>query len=250
MNETPSTETALQTQGSQELAVGQFADDSGGTMVLPKLKISFGDSIGTTPGNPGDLVLDKTDCIAHKGDKLQVVIVNARTYWKEALPFGTPLEAVRQFNTREEVAAAGGRTSGWVVDPATGKSVGPNFREALTLDLLIRQPKGLISSMFCIPYGDDMYAPCRYYTDKDNAESLLTELRRAKFSLASRGLLAGVFDLWTVIKTYKNGNKTWISAMKLVGYNDDAFVKHIQTLLAGKKVEEKAEVTEEDVPFV
>lgn len=228
---------AVAVRAPDGVVMGSCDDAGSNNIKLSKLKISYGDSIGKLTGyNPGDFVLDGTDLIATKGEKLNVIVISYSAYWKENLPFGTPMELIRTFKTREEVLAAGG-TLTWVNDPKTGKGVGPTFREACTIDMLIERPKDLICSMFCIPVQDKLYAPCRYFTDKANAEGLLVELRRTKKLLNGGSLLRAVFELWTTLKIYKNGNKSYISALKLVRSNTPEVLKELEDQLAGKSME-------------
>lgn len=231
-------DTAMSLRTPEAVAMGGCDDAGSDRLQLSKLKISYGDSIGKLTGfNPGDFVLDGTDLIATKGEKLKVVVMSYATYWKENLPFGTPMELIRTFKTEDEVIAAGGTTRGWVNDPKTGRGIGPTFREACTIDMLIERPEGLICSMFCVPVQDKLYAPCRYFTDKANAEGLLVELRRTRKLLNGASFLRAGFELWTTLKVYKNGNKSYISALKLTSSNPPEMIAALELQLGGKKVE-------------
>jgi hypothetical protein len=229
-----------------EMAAFGGINDNGGQIQLPKFKVMHATSKEAASFNAGDLVLNGDSLILGKdemakGARVKLIIFNANIYWKERIDNAAFEAGIRakEFKTADEVLANGG-TIAWKND------VGPTYSEAVTLDILIQKPKGLICSMFGMPFDGEEYAPARMYLDKGAATSVIPEIRRTKFSLAGRGLTSGLFDLWTYLKVSKTNAKhqAWTPILKLASHNSPELVAYIAALLGGREVVAEAEAGE------
>lgn len=111
---------------------------------IPWLSIVYATSAAVAKGfNPGDLVFDTLTCMAPLGKRIKLVILSATEYWKEVITAEKYVALVRPatYATEQEVLAAGGTTH-WDIttDPVTP----PTFAKAITLTVLVKNPKGTI----------------------------------------------------------------------------------------------------------
>lgn len=221
-NDINGTSTSVATRGTQALTLGGVTGEGAGEIKLPWLTIVHGTSKIVAQGyNPGDIVLDKTQLLVKKGDPLEIVILNARTYWKQWLSqeaYKAQVQATT-FNTEAEVIANGGTTTWDNSDPNPGKGVPPTHSLAVTLSLLVRRPKDTICAMF----GQDIlgdgfdYAPAQIAFDKTAYKAIMPVINSAKsFALARNGLESGVWALSAVHKAFKNGTPGIVPTLRLV----------------------------------
>lgn len=208
-------------------------DTSSEDFRLPRLKIAHGVGGLAENFNPGALVLADENLLANRGEPINVIVLNATTYWKEYKY--TPGQPPRTFNSEAEVLTAGESTR-WV------DGQGPTFNKAMCLKILIQKPKELICSLFGVPVGEHEYAPAVWDVDKSAYKRVAPVINTAaSFSLRNRGgLLAGMFEIKTRAEQV-NGNTTNVPIFKLISHNTDEEIDQIKTLF-------EQNVTEE-VPF-
>jgi hypothetical protein len=215
-------------RGTMELGVFVSNDDDAGDIPLPRLQLAYGVGGLAATNNPGDIVLGGDNLIAKKGETIRIIVLNATEYWKQRLTSEEYNQGIRPqaFPSKEQAQAAGGITD-WSSNPMDPK---PNFGRALNMKLLIEKPEGLVCSLFGVPVGDKLYAPAVWDVDKSAYKRVGPEIMNAaKFSLRTRGLLAGVFSLMTRSDKI-NGNATIVPIMKLVGNNTDEMIQEIKVL--------------------
>jgi hypothetical protein len=189
---------------------------------LPRLSIAYGVGGLAENFNPGDLVLAGENLLVKKGEPLTVILVAVTQYWKQYLSSEQYNSGVRpaSYLTEAEVMANGGTTK-WV------NNVGPTFNRAMNLKMLIAKPKDVICGLFGIPVGDTEYAPAVMDVDKTAYKRIgPTVLGAASFSLKTRGLLSGKFELSTRSEKV-NGNAIIVPTIKLSGHNTDEEIKQI-----------------------
>jgi hypothetical protein len=156
-----------------------------------------------------------------------MIVLSARQYWKEYCGAGKydPNHRPATYLTQEEVIAAGGTTR-WE------NGIGPTFNRAMTLTLLIKQPKDLVCGLFGINIKDNIFAPAVWDVDKSAYRRVAPQvLTAAQFGLRARGLLSGLFQLVTRSEKI-NGNNTIVPAFKLIGHNDDEVIATIRELFS------------------
>lgn len=221
-------ESELATVPAAPLQLGAIAGDiSPGDIRLPRLQLVHGVGSLSEMFHPGDIVLGGDNLLVAKGQPLDMIILSARQYWKEYCGAGKydPNHRPDTYLTQEEVIAAGGTTR-WE------NGIGPTFNRAMTLTLLIKQPKDLVCGLFGINIKDDVFAPAVWDVDKSAYRRVAPQvLTAAQFGLRARGLLSGMFQL--VTKSEKiNGNNTIVPAFKLIGHNDDEVIATIRELFS------------------
>lgn len=127
-------------------------------------------------GHPiGSLVLDKTDKILDKNQELICVVTKVHKYWKQREGIGGAYP-VGYANKQE--AQAAGEVTDWPPYGSDGPK--PTVSEALTLSMLVRQPKGCVSSKFILVLDNEVYAPVTFFADKQiakDAEPFLDRLQ-------------------------------------------------------------------------
>ncbi len=222
-------ESELATVPAAPLQLGTIAGDiSPGDLRLPRLQLVHGVGSLSEMFHPGDVVLGGDNLLVEKGQPLDMIVLSARQYWKEYCGAGKydPNHRPATYLTEEEVIAVGGTTR-WE------NGIGPTFNRAMTLTLLIKQPKDVVCGLFGINLKDDVYAPAVWDVDKSAYRRVAPQvLTAAQFALRARGLLSGLFQL--VTKTEKiNGNNTIVPAFKLIGHNDDEVIAAIRELFSG-----------------
>jgi len=219
--------TAMSTiQGNFALGTvqGEFSMEE---MRLPRLQIAYGVGNLAENFNPGDFVLGGDNLLVHKGEPLRIIILTAGQYWKEYLSaeqFTAGLRP-RSFLTEQEVHKEGGTTA-WV------NGVGPTFNRAMNIKMLIEQPKDVICGLFGVEIKDKIYAAAVWDVDKTAFKRVgPVVMSAAQFSLRTKGLLNGVFELANrVEKVGKNQNATVVPSIKLAGYNDDETIEAIKAV--------------------
>jgi hypothetical protein len=191
---------------------------------LPRLQIAYGVGRLSADFNPGDLVLEDANLIAHKGEPVEAIILTVRQFWKEYL--STKMfqagNMPRIFETEKEVLNAGGTTQ-FVGDEK------PSFARAVELRMMLKKPDDLECGMFGIELPDGgMYAPAIFTLDKTAYRKAGPGLLTACMVALQGNLLTGRFVITT--KSEKIGNNmTVIPAVKLLPErNDDAVQKFIQ----------------------
>lgn len=138
---------------------------------FPRLQMAYGVGGLAEKFVPGDLVINGEYLIAHKGEKITVVVLGASLYWKEYLSqeaFKAQMKP-RIFMTDREVRAAGGTTE-WA------NGVGPTFSRAGTFRLLIEKPEKLECELFGITLDGKQYAPAEWHLDKGAYASVGPEI--------------------------------------------------------------------------
>ena len=221
-------ESELATVPAAPLQLGAIAGDiSPGDIRLPRLQLVHGVGGLSETYHPGDIVLGGDNLLVEKGQPLDMIVLSARQYWKEYCGAGKydPNHRPATYLTQEEVIAAGGTTR-WE------NGIGPTFNRAMTLTLLIKQPKDLVCGLFGINIKDNIFAPAVWDVDKSAYRRVAPQvLTAAQFGLRARGLLSGLFQL--VTKSEKiNGNNTIVPAFKLIGHNDDEVIATIRELFS------------------
>lgn len=221
-------ESNLATVPTTPFQLGTIAGDtSPGDIRLPRLQLVHGVGSLSEMFHPGDVVLGGDNLLVEKGQPLDMIILSAQQYWKEYCGAGKydPNHRPATYLTQEEVIAAGGTTR-WE------NGIGPTFNRAMTLTLLIKQPKDLVCGLFGINIQDNVFAPAVWDVDKSAYRRVAPQvLTAAQFGLRARGLLSGMFQL--VTKTEKiNGNNTIVPAFKLIGHNDDEAIATIRELFS------------------
>lgn len=224
---------------SSAMALGAVEGDvSANDLRLPRLQIAYGVGRLAESFNPGDLVLGEDNLLVKKGEPLDVIILNARQYWKQYLSqaeFQAKMTPA-VYLTEEEVLANGGTT-------AWQNNVGPTFNRALHMKLLIKQPKDIVCGLFGVELGEEgvTYAPAVWDVDKSAYRRIAPiVLSAAQFSLRAKGLLYGIFQITTRSEKI-NDNITIVPGIKLTGYNSDAVVNAIKAIFAPRaKADEPA----------
>lgn len=225
-DETTSSEIA--TTQAAPMHLGEVTGDfSANDIRLPRLQLVQNVGILSETFHPGDVILGGDNFIAAKESPIDVIILNARQYWKEYLG-GEKFDPDRRaltFSTEAEVAEAGGTTA-WV------NGVGPTYSKAMTLTLLIKQPKEIVCGLFGLDIDNEMYAIAVWDVDKTAYRRVGPQILTAKqVSLRARGLLSGRFQLST--KTEKiNKNNIVVPVLRLIGFNPETVVKQINILFS------------------
>lgn len=211
--------TAMATvQGSFE--VGSYESAGGDdNLQLPRLKVAFGTSKWATEGGfpVGSMVINDSVLIAKMKEKVSVIILSVKEYWKQ---YVTPVDwdaGVKPaiLLTYEDVVAYvkehGGRLT-W--DNMTGQ--GPSFGKAMNMKMLLQQPEGVEDGMFGITIDGKKYTPVVWDIDKKSAASVGPKVNTAaKFTHRARGIHSGLFHLWTQMEVSKKnpGNSTPVPKM-------------------------------------
>lgn len=222
------TAVAVHTKPAASLAMGEVsgeitAEDIG----MPKLAIAYGVGKLSEKFNPGDVILSDDSRLVGKGEPLNFVVVGLHQYWKEYLSNELYQSGARPrtFETEAEVWKAGGTTA-WVGDDK------PSFSKAMDLKLLVERPKDLICGLFGIELGGKVFAPAIWYLDKSGYKRVSkVVLGAASFSLKTRGITSGIFELKTA-NVKVNGNNIIVPEVRLVGHNTDEFLAEMRKLLA------------------
>ena len=193
---------------------------------LPRLEMVHGVGKLAQQFNAGSLVLGKEDLLAERGKPIYLVILSAFQYWKEwfttGFVAGGPLPRV--FQNSGQVLAAGG-TVDWV------NGAKPTFSRAMDLKLLIEKPDNVTSQRFGLMFGGKEYAPAIWSVDK-MAYKRVGEpvLMASAISLKTRGMLSGRWSLTANVEV-KGANTFTMPTLRLVGANNEEFVKEVQAQL-------------------
>lgn len=217
--------------GGGGMALGHIDGDVDPSDIqLPRLQLAYGVGKLAESFNPGDWVLNQDTFLAKKGDPVTVIVLHANKYWKEYLEFGTGV-LPRLYKDDEEVLANGG-TIAWSNGP-DGVRVGPTFRPAMDIKLLVQAPKDVIGAAFGVDLGKNKYAPAEYSVDKSAYKEVGPQILTAKsFSLRVRGLQSGFFQLHS--RTEKiGGNNTIVPAIRLTGNLSDGELAELAALFPG-----------------
>lgn len=208
-------------------ALGEVSGDiSASDIRLPRLQITYGVGGLAEAFAPGDWILDKENLLAHKDEPLRVVILSAVKYWKEYLSNEAFNAGVRprSFATDTEVLKNGG-TVEWV------NGVGPTFSPAMDVKLLIEKPANLVCGYFGLEIEGKSYAPAIWTADKTTYNKVAQVITlMSRFTLASRGLCSGLFELSTTVQKNQKGRVIPYPNIRLVGNNSDGFLQVLETL--------------------
>jgi hypothetical protein len=223
-----------------EVVFGGVGGEVGlGDIKLQRLQIAHGVGGLSDNFNPGDLVLDRDTLLVGRGVPLQMIILGANVYWKEYLSKERYDAGDRPgtFMHEAEVHAAGGTTK-W------DNGVGPTYNKAMHLQLLIRKPQDLICGSFGDLLGDGHeYCPAQTDWDKSAFNNAGTVVERmSKYGAlvevdqatgtARPKLYRGVFDVMTIQKALKSGNKAWVPSVRVTTMNPPEVVEKIEALFA------------------
>jgi len=192
---------------------------------LPHLQIVYDVGSLSQTFNPGDLVLDKDTKLASMGEKLHVIILNARQFWKERLSMEAYKngDRPRSFDKEDDAIKAGGITR-WGDD---GKM--PTFSKALALNMLVERPKGVVSGLFGIPILKQLYAPATWTLEKSGYNKAApTILACSQLTLRRLGgIHAGTFSIRTE-KQPVRGCRIIMPVVKLESYNSKKKIHAIE----------------------
>jgi hypothetical protein len=198
---------------------------------IPYLSIAYGVGRLSEKFNPGDLVVGGEHLVAHKTERIRIVILSDVKYFKERLnqtDYANGLRP-RSFLTKEEVLQNGG-TYEWV-ETETGR-VAPTFGPALDMKVLIEKPEEIDESIFGLDIDGKLYAPAYFSVDKSAYTRVGREIQTSKsLSLSQSGVLGGVWELWTESQKI-NGNNTVVPMIKLVSRTSQAFRDQVRELFS------------------
>ena len=189
--------------------------------------------------NAGDLVLNKDFLACPKGQKLDVVILNLRRYFKEYLSQDQKDEGMRerQFATEKEAEAAGLNMK-W---GPQGSGIKPQASVAFDMILLIRKPDGVESGLYGVDIGIEgpggkptEWAICRASFDKVNGNLMKNDLTlTVNTKLRSTGVWAAMWEFSTAVHDSPNSKfKPFVVRAKF---------KHMLDERVREKVMEEAE---------
>jgi hypothetical protein len=198
-----------------------------GTLKKPYMSVVHGVGEAADDFNPGDLILDKEHLLATKNNPVEIIILNRDAYIKEYMDY-TPGVFPRLFKTKEDAKEAGLRTE-WV------DGQGPQARPAMDLTVLIKKPEGSDCPLFNINLGtEDEWALAIFSRDKTAYDVLMDDIRHiAKGKLRSTGWYGGVWEFYTDVKVFRNGNKTWVARARFSGMLPEDQYKIIADTLGG-----------------
>lgn len=223
-------ETYVPAVVSNELRLGVVDGDVSATDIqLPRLSLVYGVGKLSAEFNPGSFVLAGENLLVQKNEPLNVIILQATQYWKEytTKEMFDNGQLPRSFTTAAEVHEAGGTTE-W------NGPVGPTFKRAMQLKMLIEQPANVICGLFGVTIGDTKYAPAKWDVDKSAYTRIGPVVNSAaRFTLAEKGLLGAVFELRTKSETSKkSGNVVVVPTIKIARFNTDETIAEIKALFA------------------
>lgn len=223
--------TELARRDQQAMELGAIGGDVKSTdLRLPRLQIAYG--VGKLASNfsQGDLVLDSEHLLVHKKEPLKIALWSTFTYWKEWLDndaYSAGLRA-RTFNTEAEVQAAGGTTQ-W--GPNGQK---PTFSRAVDLRMFIQKPEKIECGLFGIELDGKLYSPAVFTIDKMGFNKIQPTIQTAAtFSLKTRGLPAGLWELSTEVKVEGSRTKV-LPNIKLIGFNSPKFVEDLKMVFGNQ----------------
>jgi len=227
---------AVSTVSRGSIVLGEISGEEEVEFKLPYISIVYGVSKIINQFDVGDIVLDKNTLIAHKNEAMKFIVLQAHPYWKE---WFTPEEREiaqaeqryeRRFNTREEVAAAGGTcplpSGGW----PNGER--PTFSHAMDIDILIQKPKDLVSGLFGVEIGEQAYAPARWIVDKTTFKNVGPVIAGSKrMALRNRGLSSGIFEATIKMVQGKKGTQP-VPNVRLAGNLSDDELDQLKSYFA------------------
>lgn len=155
--------------------------------------------------NAGDLVLNKDFLACPKGQKLDVVILNLRRYFKEYLSQADRDEGMRERQfANEKDAEAAGLNMKW---GPQGSGIKPQASVAFDMILLVRKPDGVESGLYGVDIGIEgpdgkptEWAICRASFDKTNGNLMKNDLTlTVNTKLRSTGVWAAMWEFSTTI---------------------------------------------------
>lgn len=200
-----------------ELGAPGDTQEFSGNISPPYLAITHGVGKLAESGNfkPGDLVLGGENLIAHQGEKIKLVIVSSREYWKEYIdsPAWTAGKRPRVFPTKQQAKEAGLSTE---YDPVTREM--PQAPVCMLWSLLIEKPDNLVCQAFCIEANGKRYAPALFAVERSAYTSVRDAFGMAvRFTTKGRGLFTAVWEMNTFLSIRKTGNKAWVPKINMVG---------------------------------
>jgi len=224
------------TQGEMGIELGGMDGEEDNTITLPAIKLIYGVSKLIDTYNVGDIVLNDDTLLATKGTPIHVIVLHTRTYFKE---WFTPEERViaKAENRMEKMYASreAAEADGQICPTVTGgwpNNTRPTVGFAMTLDVLIQKPEGLVSGLFGVEIGDQVYAPARWYVDKTTYKAVGPIIMGArKLALKQRGLASGIFAVQSNVREV-NGNSMPVFNVRLNGHLTDDEFEQLQKLFA------------------
>lgn len=224
---------------ADEMAMGECEGEFDDVALrLPYLQISH--AMGKLEEfRKGSVILGDDSLIANPGQPIRMTILASRAYWKEYVSGSSynPDYIPRTYATKAEVLENGGTTT-WQ------NNVAPSFKIAIASKVIVEQPEGVICGMFGMPLGGPeldgegavttMWAPAMWNVDKTAASKVGPIIKSDRtFSLAQRGLVAGIYELVTKLDKFSSGFSAYMPYIRLVGYHSDAVVAQILNLCGG-----------------
>jgi hypothetical protein len=219
------TTTAVAAPDQRALELGAMGGDvKASDLRLPRLQIAYGVGKLAASFSQGDLVLDNEHLLVHKKENLKIILWSTFTYWKEWLDndaYSAGLRA-RTFNTEGEVHAAGGTTQ-W-----GSEGQRPTFSRAVDLRMFIQKPDKVECGLFGIELDGKLYSPAVFTVDKLGFSKIWPTVQTAAtFSLKTRGLPAGMWELSTDVKI-EGGRTKVLPNIKLTGFNSPKVIEDLK----------------------
>jgi hypothetical protein len=196
---------------------------------LPRIRIASGMGKLADSFQKGDIVLADKYKIAAKGIPVRLIIIKMETYWHKYVSSEeykiTGYQQQERYKTEQDVLNAGGKLV-W-----EGKR-GPTHQQAMELQLLVEKPEGVDCSEFGLSLGGKQYAVASWTLENQAFKAAGPDIYRvARFSLSKRGLLSGLFEVFTIMKPLKQGTTVAIPMFSLLPtHNSDELVAEIRAL--------------------
>lgn len=201
-------------------------------IMLPRMQ--FIQSVGplSRQFKPGDIVLSKEVCVAHKDEPLTLIVLSMKKYFQERFDkFEMNGPRPLRFETEAEVLAAK-----LVLDwDSPKKGDKPTAEPLADIVVLIQKPATNDSPMFSIDVGGKKWSTALWTTQRTSytrAAKRIFTARAVELSGAG-GLLSGLWTLMSHEATI-NGNLVFVPALTLVGRNDAGVIAEIMAVF-GKK---------------
>jgi len=211
--------------------VGDVTGETAGQgLRLPRLQITYGVGNLAKTFAPGDIVYGGDNLLAHKQEKLTIVIFKAVEYWREYMDSAAYDAGLRprNFATEAEANANGGITK-WPPRGSDGPK--PNFSPAMDISMLIEKPANIVCGLFGIEIENKEYGVAIWTVDKTTYRRVAPYLKMCRqFSLRKRGLLSGRFELHTTIEQI-GGRVGPVPNLRLAGHTSDEFIASVSAML-------------------
>lgn len=230
--------TALAVRGSVALNLGQVdghIDHS--DLEFPRLTIA--QAVGDVGAEfdqgtlvLGDVQLTSWDKKEGTKDVVKMVVISARKYFRDRLPYDKNGPRPAIYADEKEVAAAG-KTLDWAGSQAN--RIAPSAEPVLECPVLIVKPDNVVSGRFGLeieglgPCAVGMWTLTR--TGYTRAAKRILTARAIDF--AQSNLIYGLWGL-TVKQDTINGNRVFVPALSLIGRNSDTTVNEITFALSPK----------------